>query len=49
MSLFIHSATLAVVADGRGRFSLDSWLGWADDVSGLWWRVGVLAVAPPCG
>ncbi|HWB55865.1 MAG TPA: DoxX family protein [Gaiellaceae bacterium] len=45
MNLFVLAAALAVVAAGPGRFSLDNWLGWAGDISGLWWAVGVLAAA----
>jgi putative oxidoreductase len=45
MNLFVLATAVAVVAAGPGRFSLDSWLGWAGDVSGLWWGVGVLAAA----
>jgi putative oxidoreductase len=45
LNLFVLAAVLAVVAAGPGRFSLDSWLGWAGDISGLWWAVGVLAAA----
>ena len=41
--LIVASAT-ALAAIGGGRFSLDDALGWADNLSGLWWGVGVLAV-----
>ncbi len=33
------------MATGPGRFSIDRLLGWDDNVSGLWWGVGVLAGA----
>ena len=45
MNLFVLAAAAAVAATGAGRFSLDSWIGWAGDISGLWWGVGVLAAA----
>jgi putative oxidoreductase len=34
----------AIAATGPGRFSIDRWIGWDDNLSGLWWGVGVLAV-----
>jgi putative oxidoreductase len=36
---------IALAAIGPGRFSLDRVIGWDDDLSGLWWGVGALAVA----
>jgi putative oxidoreductase len=45
MNLLILATAVAVAATGAGRFSLDSWIGWAGNVSGLWWGVGVLAAA----
>jgi putative oxidoreductase len=42
-TLLIASAT-AVAATGPGRFSIDRWIGWDDNISGLWWGVGVLVV-----
>jgi len=45
MNLFVLAAALAVAAAGPGRFSLDHWLGWAGDISGLWWAIGVFATA----
>jgi putative oxidoreductase len=45
MNLLIIAAAAAVTATGPGRFSVDNWLGWAGDISGLWWAVGVLAAA----
>jgi putative oxidoreductase len=41
--LLIASAT-AIAATGPGRFSIDRWLGWDDNTSGVWWGVGVLAL-----
>ena len=45
MNLFILAVAVAVAVTGSGRFSLDGAMGWAGDVSGLWWGVGVLAAA----
>jgi putative oxidoreductase len=36
---------ISLAAIGPGRFSLDRALGWDDNISGLWWGVGALAVA----
>lgn len=36
---------VALAATGPGRFSLDRAIGWDDDITGLWWAVGVAAVA----
>jgi putative oxidoreductase len=43
--LTIATVAVAVAATGPGRFSLDRWIGWADNISGLWWGVGVAAAA----
>ena len=45
MNLLIVTAAVAIVATGPLRFSLDHALGWAGDITGLWWAVGVLAAA----
>jgi putative oxidoreductase len=45
LNLFVLAAVLAITAAGPGRFSLDHWLGWAGEISGLWWAIGVLAAA----
>jgi putative oxidoreductase len=42
-NLVLWTVAVAVAATGPGRFSLDAALGWADNLSGLWWGVGVLA------
>ena len=44
-NLLIAAADLALAATGAGRFSLDRLLGWDDNLSGVWWGVGVLAGA----
>jgi putative oxidoreductase len=43
-NLLIVASATALAATGGGRFSLDNALGWADNLSGLWWGVGVLGV-----
>jgi putative oxidoreductase len=45
MNLFVLATAVAIAVTGAGGFSLDSWIGWAGDLSGLWWGVGVLAAA----
>jgi len=42
-NLVIWTVATAVAAAGPGRFSIDHALGWSDNLSGLWWGVGVLA------
>ena len=44
-NLSLVAACVAVAATGPGRFSLDRAFGWDDNLSGLWWGVGVLVVA----
>jgi putative oxidoreductase len=44
-NLLIVAASTALAATGPGRFSLDRALGWDDNLSGLWWGVGVLCAA----
>lgn len=44
-NLVLWTAAVAVAATGPGRFSLDRALGWDDNLSGVWWGVGVLAVS----
>ena len=41
-NLLIIAAAAALAAIGPGRFSLDRAFGWADNLSGVWWGVGVL-------
>jgi putative oxidoreductase len=45
LNLIILAVVAAVTAAGAGRFSLDHLFGWADEISGLWWAVGVVAAA----
>src|SRR3954453_18605139 len=36
---------VALAATGPGRFSIDRGIGWDDNLSGVWWGVGVVVVA----
>src|SRR4051812_114616 len=42
-NLLIAAAAVALAATGGGRFSLDRVFGWDDNLSGVWWGVGVVA------
>ena len=44
-NLLIWAAAIAIAAGGPGRFSLDAALGWVDNLSGVWWGVGVLVAS----
>jgi putative oxidoreductase len=44
-NLAILAVAIAVAATGPGRFSIDHLIGWADNISGLWWAVGVLGAS----
>jgi len=43
-NLLLLAGAAALAATGPGRFSLDRAFGWDDNLSGVWWGVGVLAV-----
>jgi len=43
-NLLILGGAAALAATGGARFSLDNAFGWADNLSGVWWGVGALAV-----
>jgi putative oxidoreductase len=43
--LAVATVAVAVAATGPGRFSIDRLIGWADNISGLWWGVGVAGAA----
>lgn len=43
--LTLATVAVGVAAIGPGRFSVDNLVGWADNISGLWWGVGVAAAA----
>ena len=44
-NLVLLSVAVGVAATGPGRFSVDRALEWDDNLSGLWWAVGVLGTA----
>jgi putative oxidoreductase len=44
-NLALWAAAVAIAAIGAGRFSLDALVGWADNISGLWWGVGVAGLS----
>src|ERR671924_17983 len=44
-NLVLLTVAAAVAATGPGRFSVDRALGWDDNLSGLWWGLGVLGAA----
>jgi putative oxidoreductase len=41
----ILAASIALAATGPGRFAIDHAIGWDDNISGLWWGVGVPGAA----
>jgi putative oxidoreductase len=43
--LLVLGAVTALAATGPGRFALDRAIGWDDNISGLWWGVGVFGAA----
>jgi putative oxidoreductase len=43
--LSLATIAIAVAATGPGRFSIDHAIGWDDNISGVWWGVGVAGVA----
>jgi len=44
-NLVLLTVAAAVTATGPGRFSVDRALHWDDNLSGVWWGVGVLGAA----
>jgi putative oxidoreductase len=48
-NLVLWTVAIAVAAAGPGRFSIDHAVGWADNISGLWWALGVLVVSLAAG
>jgi putative oxidoreductase len=44
--LTLATVAVAIAATGPGRFSIDRLIGWNDNISGVWWGVGVAAAAP---
>jgi putative oxidoreductase len=45
-NLLIIATAVAVTATGPGRFSLDSAFGWAGSISGPWWALAIVVLAP---
>jgi putative oxidoreductase len=43
--LLMATVAVAVAATGPGRFSIDRAIGWDDNISGVWWGVGVAVLA----
>jgi putative oxidoreductase len=44
-NLLVFTAAVAIAATGAARFSLDNLIGWADNISGVWWALGVIAIS----
>jgi putative oxidoreductase len=45
-NLLIIATAVAVTAAGPGRFSLDHAFGWAGNISGPWWALAIVVLAP---
>ena len=45
-NLLIIATVVAVTATGPGRFSLDHAFGWAGSISGPWWALAIVVLAP---
>ena len=43
--LTLATVAVAVAAIGPGRFSIDRLIGWDDNITGVWWGVGIAAAA----
>ena len=48
-NLALTAGAVALAATGPGRFSIDHALGWDDNLSGVWWAVGAVAIAAAGG
>jgi putative oxidoreductase len=48
-NLVLWAVAIAVTASGPGRFSVDHAVGWVDNITGVWWAVGVLAASVIAG
>ena len=44
-AVLIWTVAVGIAAIGGGRFSIDAAIGWADNISGVWWGVGVAALS----
>ncbi len=45
LNLTFLAVAVAVAATGPWRFSIDRAIGWDDNISGLWWGLGVIGTA----
>jgi putative oxidoreductase len=45
LNLLIAATVVALASTGPGRFSLDHSIGWNNNLSSVWWGVGVAAAA----
>ena len=45
-NLLIIATAVAVTATSPGRFSLDHAFGWAGSISGPWWALAIVVLAP---
>ena len=43
--LTLATVAVTVAATGPGRFSIDRLIGWDDNITGVWWGVGIAAAA----
>ena len=43
--LLLATVAVAVTAIGPARFSVDRAIGWDDNITGVWWAVGIAGVA----
>ena len=43
--LTLATVAVALAATGPGRFSIDRLSGWDDNITGVWWGVGIAAAA----
>jgi DoxX len=48
-NLLIYAVAVGLAAIGPGRFSLDHLASWDDNLSGVWWGVGVLGASVIAG
>jgi putative oxidoreductase len=44
-NLLVLAAAVAITVTGAARFSLDNLIGWADNISGLWWGLGIIGLS----
>jgi putative oxidoreductase len=45
LNLLLATVAVGLAATGPGRFSLDRWLHWDDNLSGLWWALAAFGAA----